>query len=855
MKLLVFLLFFNLNCLAQSLSLEGFVEELSARQSRVEEFKHIKRIATELGIDHVYMFGGTAAAWGHYVRWDMRRELGIEDLQPHRFDYDYTNIFRANQDFDVVIDGTVEQAEALESAVQKQFNYFSGTRPTWEVRLLNEKRLDKDSIMGADFQNQHTDSHSTGLIEMMDCEGFDCVKDVRDMKNPRSVFLKDLYEAKLHYYFSKKHSQTSRFKSGMNPPILSVVRYFTKVVQYELKQRPADIKILEKIIREFNPSEASKWDSYVIRWLEKNAKKLIVNAVDMEYAQKLIEKNGLKKKLMNLSNREAENSMAWWLNKESLKSYPLGQGGGKTAGELFEPNENGEIIVAHETNSFPAFESITKAHDGEANVLISRDNIAGEAALHGDGHYTRIGRFGARNTGLTIRYRLNPLARENSDFTKSGDFVIVNNKKALEVIYESIELDTEDYFYNLINGIEFDSSDRGVVEKLKRKMRRRLNLVDDNQLDSIYHMVNEHLESEKPKLIVLETWLSLNDSYKYPDILNKVPYIGDDIDAFIDQAREITKFTHLIDKHVLTNPNWLKVEGVKEKLEGYLQKNHPLQLPDLIKMNVLDNDFWDWTISDLFNKRTYINFEISEPSNRHLREKLLNRKADLLSRSSKDLIAEKALKAASLVAPQSSWGMVKPEIWFDLNFHHEYPEVGEAFFKNMDFSYFVKASKYSLDFWTDDKITELVNLEYKRFIAKEILSQERFLDNPNLDKWVQIIMNSDDTHAHRWLFQSIFVKNPRKYMNEIREFAKDRTNAGHLMTSLLKNNPQLWVTKPDILWNVFWGERSSSYNESINKGWHWKLWVPLFIAYSPLYGTYRLGKYISNKCNDYFLNQ
>ena len=99
------------------------------------------------------MFGGTAAAWGHYVRWDMRRELGIEELQPHRFDYDYTNVFRANQDFDIVIDGTVEQAEAFEAAVQKQFNYFSGTRPTWEVRLLNESRLDKDAIMGEDFQN------------------------------------------------------------------------------------------------------------------------------------------------------------------------------------------------------------------------------------------------------------------------------------------------------------------------------------------------------------------------------------------------------------------------------------------------------------------------------------------------------------------------------------------------------------------------------------------------------------------------------------------------------------------------------------------------------------------------------
>ena len=504
---------------SQDFVLDEFVQELSLRQSRVEEFRHIKKIATSLGIKHVYMFGGTAAAWGHYVRWDMRRELGIENLQAGRFDYDYTNIFRANQDFDVVIDGTTEQAEALEAAVQSKFNYFSGSRPTWEVRLLNEKRLDKDPILGANFQNQHTDSHSTGLIEMMDCEGFDCVKDVRDIKNSKPAFLMDMFEAKLHYYFSDKHTQTSRYLKGMNPPILSVIRYFTKAVQYELEQRPEDIQILEKMIRDFSPRDAHNWDSYVLRWLEKNAKKLIVNAVDMEFAQNLIEKNGLKRKLKALGNPSRFDSMAWWLDKEALKSFPLGQGQGKTAAELFPSNENGEIIVAHETNSFPAFESITKSHDGKANVLISRKDKNGESAVFGSGHYTRFGRSGARGTGLTIRYKLNPMARVGSDFfIASDDYVIVNNKLALEVIYESMNLDAESFYDLLLGGLEFDFSDQGVLEKIKRRISRQILQMSASERIKILSKIKDKVHSNEIKeaslaYILSQEWVVKNRSF------------------------------------------------------------------------------------------------------------------------------------------------------------------------------------------------------------------------------------------------------------------------------------------------------------------------------------------------------
>lgn len=495
MRLLFIIFILSLQVFGQqSFNLDDFVNAINKQQDRVEEFRFIKETAKKLGIPNVYMFGGTAAAWGHYVRWDMLRQLGIEDLQPHRFDYDYTNIFRANQDFDVVINGTIEQAEALEAAVQSEFNYFSGNRPTWEVRLLNKSRGDKESILGSDFQNQHTDSHSTGLIEMTDCEGFDCIKDVRDMKNNRSAFLMDVYEAKLHYYYSPYHKTTNRFKAGMNPEILSVVRYFTKAVQYGLNQRPEDIKLLKEIINNFNPKEQSKWDSYVLRWLEKNAKKLIMNAIDMEFAQNLVEKVNLKKKLIALGDKSEADSMAWWLNKEALKSKPVGIGKGKTAAELFEVNGDGEIIVAHETNNFSAFESITKAHNGKANVLISRQDVNGEAAMYGDGHYTRIGREGAAGTGLTIRYKLDPKARDKTDFIHHDEYVVVLNKNILTVVYENMGFSALDYYKSILLELEFDESDKGILEKAKRRLLRKTNILSDEDLLEIKKLINHSLD-------------------------------------------------------------------------------------------------------------------------------------------------------------------------------------------------------------------------------------------------------------------------------------------------------------------------------------------------------------------------
>ncbi len=90
--MLPLLLVFSLTAGAEP-SVPELQRELGTRLSRVDEFRFIQEAAKKLGVK-AWLFGGTAAAYAHYVKWDIMREAGDERYQPHRFDYDYTNILR-----------------------------------------------------------------------------------------------------------------------------------------------------------------------------------------------------------------------------------------------------------------------------------------------------------------------------------------------------------------------------------------------------------------------------------------------------------------------------------------------------------------------------------------------------------------------------------------------------------------------------------------------------------------------------------------------------------------------------------------------------------------------------------------
>ncbi len=437
----------------------------------VPEFVYIREVAKKMGL-RVWLFGGTASSYAHYVMWDLARENGIAPLQPDRFDYDFTNIFRSTQDLDLVVDGTPEQALDFQKTIAKRFPFFAGSKDhKWEVRSLRHRKglpggtgFKEALLDDADFAKQNSDSHSVGMIELTSSHE-PVVRDLRSWNQVDSIFFEDVLKNRISFFRSPDHNLTSRAKLGENPEILSVIRVLVKAFQYELELSPQQLSSLQEIIDAFEP-RLEGLNTVALRKIQETSVKLIFHAVNLEYAINTLDQLGLRKKLIALGNKNEVSNFAWWLNKEPLRTKLIGMGTKKTAVEL------GINEVAHETNSYQAWESIVRSHTGSPNILISRDNTPGEGAGSGEGLYTQRGRIGAKWTGLTIRFKVNPNARVGTDFTISGDTVVFQNKSVLTLVRESLDLSLEQLVRIAENGeeISFDHSDLALLETFKRKI-------------------------------------------------------------------------------------------------------------------------------------------------------------------------------------------------------------------------------------------------------------------------------------------------------------------------------------------------------------------------------------------------
>lgn len=450
---------------------------------RVLEFAFIRNLAQKMGI-RVWLFGGTASSFLHYVKWDLTSLKGIQSLQRERFDYDFTNIFRSTQDIDIVVDATAEVAKAFQNKISERFPHFLGDKSnSWEVRTLRY-RIGQPGKVGykeallddPDFHDQNTDSNSVGMIELTHPpRGEAMVRDLKNWNQAQSVFLEDTLKDQIHFFRSDRHFLTSRAKAGENPEILSVLRILVKAFQYNLNISEQDLKQILMIAQAFNPSDVKNLTAR--RRIQDTAKKLVFHAVNLEYAMSRLESLDLRRKLISMGNRGQKESVSWWLNREPLRSKPVGDAPyGKTAAEL------GIDIVSHETNHFQASESIVRAHSGEPNVLISRQSAPGEAASYGDGFYTVIGSRSVRGTGLTIKFRVDPRARQGYDFNVYNGYVIFKNKKALTVIPESLNISFDDLIQIAEKNqeIELDLSQGRLLEIQKRRLNSA-KLIDETE--------------------------------------------------------------------------------------------------------------------------------------------------------------------------------------------------------------------------------------------------------------------------------------------------------------------------------------------------------------------------------------
>ncbi len=490
--LLVIFLTFKFSTFASEVNSQVYELAVRERIMRVKEFNFIREEAEKMGV-RVYLFGGTAAGFGHYVRLDLLREKGDQSYYKNRFDYHFTNIYRSTQDADLVVDGSKEQARRLQETLKIKFPHLQGSKTAWEVRLLRENYDDKIALLNnPQFLNQHSDSNSVGLIEITQTPiGELQIRDLKNWNSRESRFFEDLRRGEILFYFSDSHEQTQRYLQGLNPPIFSVVRYLTKIFQFGLTIDPESLRKIKKIIRKFNLENDLK-TTYAQNWIERNAKKLFQQSEDVERAWNISEELGLRKKLLRLGSIQEEKSLSWWMDKEPLRSRPFGRSGRKAS-------DLGIKVVAHETKNFLTYEAITFSTRREPNVFKSRAGVQGESALLGNGFYTKKGLEGARGTGFTIRFDVHPDAREGDDFEVYGDAILFLNRAALKVIPESLVMGALEYF-KLLSEDFWSHSDLGIQEKVKQRILTEKSDLKLDDFKAIAQIASDELQKPKDSI-------------------------------------------------------------------------------------------------------------------------------------------------------------------------------------------------------------------------------------------------------------------------------------------------------------------------------------------------------------------
>ena len=409
-----------------------FEKILEANLQKVEEFRFIRQWAQKKGVP-AYLFGGAATAFGVYSRWNKEHAEGLRRFSDERFDFKVSNIFHFNQDVDVLIDASVELAAELQNELDTHFPYQKTTGgktiSIWEIRPLRHAIGLKPKVIGnTDFQNQNTDSNSTGLIEITDPkEGISRVQDLRSFRPEEGRFLHDLMEGRISYYNTALHNKTSR-ATAANPITISALRFLIKLYEYDLVTDRESLKNALTILKKTNfPQIKSVRGS--MRWIEKNGPKLLDNAVDVEKAWLLLKQMDLLKELSIFGPAEDQTSVAWLMKRKPLMSYPISESvpeGQKTSGSL------GITQGYLRLDSFKDFERLRMGAIYSPNLLSDKARV-------------KLTLTPNKKPGeIWVGFNIHPHSILGTDFEMLGtDGLRVRNRNSLRLIPETLHIPRE----------------------------------------------------------------------------------------------------------------------------------------------------------------------------------------------------------------------------------------------------------------------------------------------------------------------------------------------------------------------------------------------------------------------------
>jgi len=584
--LLIFLGTFNTGCSHPSQSYSRYLasKEVSSGALRkaikenvgeVHEFQVIRNIAQELGIKKVYLFGGTATTYAHKVYKDEEMKINPQKYPGIFPGLDFQNIYRENQDIDLVLDIDEKDSELLHTFLQRieeEFPYEYEGKSIWDVRPLRFMYGFKLALNSSDFLDQINDSQSTGLIELTENDDYS-IRDLKDWDNPNHQYFEDLYHRKIHYYYEPDlHHQTERFLAGTNPEIFSAIRYLNKAFQFGLEIDKESMDNLEKVFNEFNPEEISH-NPFIQNNLKHIGPKLYRNSQDLERSYKVLKKLKALEKLQSISDPDEINSISWWMSKVPLLTKPLGNPQqGKTAKEL------GINIVTHGLNNEENYLSIVNSPHNIPNFFISSTERVGEMGHFGEGLYTYIGdSSGYTKDDLFIRMKVHPDAVEGKDFEVHGNILLIKNKKAIQ----EIDLDSINFNEELLSQIKrfVDSLIKGdQIFQARTRM-----IINQNLKKMTYEEASQALEYITLQDFSVSTIQHYN-FYFFNIIFNHI------IQKLEQDELGEKKLFRFLDKCLTECPNSLKLKLFNTWFESSLPLKYPEAATKILRNSKLNTE-------------------------------------------------------------------------------------------------------------------------------------------------------------------------------------------------------------------------------------------------------------------------
>lgn len=420
-----------------------FEKMIEANLGKVEEFRFIKQWADKKGLP-IYLFGGAATAFAVYSKWEKKYQEGVREYAPDKFDFKLTNIFHFNQDIDLLLDGSEEEIIELQKELDTNFPYQKTTGgktiSVWEVRAFRHTINYKPYIIdNQDFENQNTDSNSAGLIKITDPKpNRSRVQDLRSTRTGEGQFFKDIVNGQITYYHTGYHQKTSRSDLA-NPIAISAIRFLIKLFEYNLTTDAKSMATVESILKDadFNKINGVRGS---MRWMQKNAAKLLDNAVDVESAWRYLKKIGLLKGLSVFGTEQDPSSVAWAMAQKPLPSFTVGQAGPDTA------EKRGIDTAYFRIDHFKDYERIRMGKLDAPNLFAVKDKV--KMSLKSE----------QKPGEVWVSFRVHPESAVGKDILlkEGSDSIQILNRKSLTVVPETLKIPRESFIHFIARNADPD---------------------------------------------------------------------------------------------------------------------------------------------------------------------------------------------------------------------------------------------------------------------------------------------------------------------------------------------------------------------------------------------------------------